>query len=339
LKSDKVDDVPDYQEPSLTQSGALMDSLNTLNVFVQVADTRSFVAAGRVLGVSASAVGKSIVRIEERLGVRLFHRSTRSITLTAEGALFLERCRRILAEIEAAEAELTQTVLAPRGRLKVSLPLVGEPFLPVMAQFKKAYPDVDLDLTFSDRRVDVVEEGYDAVVRSGNSPDSRLTSRRLGSYRMILVGAPEYFAERGVPLHPNELVKHSCIQFRFPNTGKLQSWPVSLTDGDSELNLPTSMVCNNLEARICFAVQGIGIAYLPDFAIKEWLECGKLVPILEDCSQAGVFQIMWPSGRHPAPKLRVFIDFLHVHLFPEAATPVRRALEKKSATTEQNFRS
>jgi DNA-binding transcriptional LysR family regulator len=311
-----------------------MDSLNTLNVFVQVADARSFVGAGRVLGVSASAVGKSIVRIEERLGVRLFHRSTRSITLTAEGTLFLERCRRILAEIEAAEAELTQTVVAPRGRLKVSLPLVGEPFLPVMAQFKKAYPDVDLDLTFSDRRVDVVEEGYDAVVRSGETPDSRLTSRRLGHYRMILVGSPDYFAERGLPQHPNELAKHSCIQFRFPNTGKLQRWPVNLSEADNDQTLPTSMVCNNLEARICFAVQGIGIAYLPDFAIKEWLELGKLVPVLEDYSQEGVFQIMWPSGKHPAPKLRVFIDFLNQHLFPEPQASIRRASKKRSATTE-----
>ncbi|WP_306492992.1 LysR family transcriptional regulator [Pseudomonas sp. W4I3] len=311
-----------------------MDSLNTLTVFVHVADMRSFVAAGRLLGVSASAVGKSIVRIEERLGVRLFHRSTRSITLTAEGALFLERCRRILAEIEAAEAELTQTVVAPRGRLKVSLPLVGEPFLPVMAQFKKAYPEVDLDLTFSDRRVDVVEEGYDAVVRSGDAPDSRLTSRRLGSYRMILVGSPDYFAARGFPQHPKELAQHSCIQFRFPNTGKLQRWPVNLSDADNDQSLPTSMVCNNLEARICFAVQGIGIAYLPDFAIKEWLERGKLIPVLEDCSQEGVFQIMWPSSRHAAPKLRVFIDFLNQHLFPESKTPARRGKEKKSATTK-----
>lgn len=292
-----------------------MDSLNTLNVFVQVAETRSFVAAGRVLGVSASAVGKSIVRMEESFGVRLFHRSTRSITLTAEGLLLLDRCKRILEEMDAARAELSQTVVAPRGRLKVSLPLVGEPFVPVLAQFKKAYPDVDLDLTFSDRRVDVVEEGYDAVVRSGDAPDSRLTSRRIAAYRMILVGAPDYFAEHGIPQHPDELVKHSCILFRFPNTGKLQRWPLSGPDTESELQLPASMVCNNLEARICFAVQGIGIAYLPDFAIKEHLESGKLIPILKSCSQDDVFQIMWPSGKHPTPKLRAFIDFLNQHLF------------------------
>lgn len=302
-----------------------MDSLNTLNVFVQVAETRSFVAAGRVLGVTASAVGKSVVRLEERLGVRLFHRSTRSVTLTAEGELFLERSRRILMEIEAAEAELSQTVAAPRGRLKVSLPLVGHPFLPVLAHFKKAYPDVELDLTFTDRRVDVVEEGYDAVIRSGEVPDSRLTSRLLGDYRMLAVAAPSYLAEHGTPLRPEDLAKHACILFRFPNTGKLQRWPLRQDGVEADFQLPTSMVCNNLEARICFAVQGIGIAYLPDFAIRDWLDSGQLVPLLEDCSEVGTFRIMWPSGRHPTPKLRVFIDFLNAQLFPDVPSDSTRA--------------
>uniref|UniRef100_UPI003F9A9B3B LysR family transcriptional regulator n=1 Tax=Pseudomonas sp. TaxID=306 RepID=UPI003F9A9B3B len=159
-----------------------MDSLSSLNVFVSVAQTRSFVATGRLLGVSASAIGKSIVRLEERFGVRLFNRSTRSVTLTEEGSRFLERSLRILAEIEAAEAEFSQTTTAPSGRLKISLPLVDKPFLPVLAQFKKAYPAIDLDLTFDDRRVDVIEEGYDAVIRSGEVPDSSLTSRHIGTY-------------------------------------------------------------------------------------------------------------------------------------------------------------
>jgi len=293
-----------------------MESLNSLNVFVQVAEARSFVGAGRVLGITASAVGKSIVRLEERLGVRLFHRSTRSITLTAEGAQFLHRSRRILLEIEEAEAELTQTAQAPRGRLKVSLPLVTEPFLPVLAEFKKTWPDVDLDLSFSDRRVDVVEEGYDAVVRSGDVADSRLSARHLGQYRMILVGSPDYFNRQGVPQRPEDLLNHACIQFRYPNTGKLQRWPLPPAHPQPEWQLPASMVCNNLQARVCFAVKGIGIAYLPDFAIREWLDDGRLVQVLDDCSEAGVFRILWPSGRHLTPKLRAFIDFLHQHLFP-----------------------
>jgi DNA-binding transcriptional LysR family regulator len=294
-----------------------MDSLNALNVFVSVAETRSFVASGRLMGVSASAIGKSIVRLEERFGVRLFNRSTRSVTLTDEGSRFLERSVRILAEIEGAEADFSQTNATPRGKLKISLPLIGDPFLPVLAQFKKNYPAIDLDLTFDDRRVDVIEEGYDAVLRSGEVPDSSLTSRRLGDYQMILVGAPEYFHEHGVPQHPAELAQHACIQFRFPNTGKLQVWPLRADAQEVDLQLPTSVVCNNLQARVSFAVQGIGIACLPDFAIREWLERGKLLRVLNDCSQPGEYRIMWPSGKHPALKLRVFIDFLKEHLFPE----------------------
>ena len=293
-----------------------MDNISTFNVFVQVAETRSFVAAGRLLGLTASAVGKSVARLEARLGVRLFHRSTRSVTLTAEGILFLDRCRRILAEIEQAEAELSQTQLAPRGRLRVSLPLVGDPFLPVLARFTLANPQVDLDLDFSDRRVDLIEEGFDAVIRTGDVRDSRLTTRRLGEFCIRLVGAPRYFASRGIPSHPDDLADHACIHFRYPNTGKLQAWPLDRGGADPELRLPSSMVCNNLQARIAFALHGAGIAYLPDFAIAGLLADGRLVGILDDCSETEIYRIMWPSEGHPTPKLRAFIDFLTANLFP-----------------------
>ncbi|MGB3127573.1 MAG: LysR family transcriptional regulator [Pseudomonas sp.] len=291
-----------------------MDSLNALTIFVSVAETRSFVATGRLMGVSSSAIGKSIARLEQRFGVRLFNRSTRSITLTDEGERFLQRSLRILGEIEAAEMEFSQTSSTPQGRLKISLPLVSEPFLPVLARFKIAYPSVDLDLTFDDRRVDVIEEGYDAVIRAGDVPDSSLTSRLLGRYTMMVVGSPAYFQRHGVPQQPVDLLRHACIQFRFPNTGKLQAWP--LRGEHADIDLPTSMVCNNLEARICFAVQGIGIAYLPDFAIRNALDANDLVQILDDCSRGEDYRIMWPSGKHPALKLRVFIDYLREHLFP-----------------------
>jgi DNA-binding transcriptional LysR family regulator len=298
-----------------------MDSINAFNVFVQVAETRSFVAAGRALGVSASAVGKSILRIEDRFGVRLFHRSTRSVTLTAEGALFLERSRRILAEISAVEEELAQSAAAPHGRMKVGLPLVGEPFLSVIACFRETYPDVDLDLEFSDRRVEVIEDGFDAVVRSGEPLDSRLTSRIIGNFRMFLVASPAYLGRHGTPQHPGELSGHSCIRFRFPNTGKLQAWPLSPESVPADFHLPASIVCNNLEARISFAEQGAGIAWLPDFAIRERLASGELITVLEQfASSEGTFRVMWPSGKRIAPKLRVFIDFLAEHLFPDRAS-------------------
>lgn len=292
-----------------------MDSISTFNVFIQVAETRSFVAAGRLLGVSASAVGKRISALEQDLGVRLFHRSTRSVTLTAEGTLFLQRSRRILAEIEAAQDELSQTNLTPRGRIRISLPQTSEPFLPVIAEFKRSYGQVDLELDFSDRRVDVIEEGFDAVIRSGPALDSRMTARSLGGFRMLLVGAPEYFAEHPRPACVADLARHSCIQFRYPNTGKLQEWPLRRDGLEPSVELPTSLVCNNLEARIRFALEGVGIACLPDFSVNQHLASGRLVQVLEECIEDdGVFNIIWPSGKHMPPKLRVFVDFLHERL-------------------------
>lgn len=294
-----------------------MDSLNSFVVFVQVAETRSFVAAGRLLGVSASAVGKSVVRLEERLGVRLFHRSTRSVTLTAEGTLFLERSRRILAEIEAAELELSQTMAAPRGRLRVSLPLVSSLVLPVLGEFMRAYPAIELDLDFTDRLVDVVEEGFDAVVRTGAPVDSRLSARRLGTFQMRLVASPDYLARRGVPLAPVELQQHTCLHYRFPSSGKLETWALRRPVGEPELLLPTSMICNNIETRLCFALQGLGIAYLPEFSVREPLADGRLCAVLADyVERTGIFHVLWPASKHPSPKVRAFVDFLCARLSP-----------------------
>lgn len=296
-----------------------MDNLNGFVVFVRVAETRSFVAASRLLGVSASAIGKSVARLEEKLGVRLFHRSTRSVTLTAEGALFLERSRRILAEIEAAEPELSQATAAPRGRLRVSLPLVSSLVLPVLGEFMREYPAIELDLDFTDRLVDVIEEGFDVVVRTGHPTDSRLSARRLGSFRSMLVASPDYLAQRGLPTAPADLLEHTCLHYRFPNSGKLEPWALRLAPGEPELQLPTSMICNNIETRVCFALQGLGIAYLPEFAIAEPLADGRLLAVLADrVERAGVFHVLWPASRHPSPKVRALVDFLCARVFPTA---------------------
>ncbi|MEB5967143.1 LysR family transcriptional regulator [Comamonas testosteroni] len=293
-----------------------MDSLNAMTVFVQVAETRSFVAAGRLLGVSASAVGKSVARFEEKLGVRLFHRSTRSITPTAEGLLLLERSRRILAEVEAAQAELSQASAAPKGRLRVSLPLVSTLVLPVLADFMREYPDIQLDLDFSDRLVDVVEEGFDAVVRTGVPADSRLVARTLGHFQMVLVASPEYLATYGTPCSVQDLQSHRCLHFRWPHSGKLEAWPLPPeVDGESP-RLPVSMVCNNIETRACFALQGCGIACLPDFAVRQALADGRLVRVMsEQVQREGVFHILWPAGRQASPKVRALVDFLCLRVF------------------------
>ena len=243
--------------------------------------------------------------------------STRSITLTAEGALFLARSRRVLAEIEAAEQELSQSAGSPRGKLRVSLPLVSSLVLPLLADFMREYPEVELDLDFSDRLVDVIEEGFDAVVRTGELADSRLSVRRLGQFSQLLVASPDYLARRGTPLVPADLAAHACLHYRYPATGKVEVWPLVPAPDGAEARPPVSMICNNMETRLCFALRGRGIALLPDFCVREALASGQLQSVLVDHVRPHSIGlgVLWPSGRHPSPKLRAFIDFLGARMF------------------------
>lgn len=294
-----------------------MDNLGALNVFVRAGEARSFTAAGQQLGISASAVSKAIVRLEERLGVRLFHRSTRTVNLTQEGALFLERCRRILCEVESAEAELVQTQSAPRGKLRISLPSIGTLFMPRLAAFKRLYPAIELDIDYSDRLVDVIEEGFDAVIRTGEPSDSRLMSRRIGLCRKVIVGSPAYFSQAGIPRKPEDLALHACLLYRFPSTGKLDTWPLGRTADMPAIDLPASMVTNTLDPQVCFAEQGLGIACIPELAVRRQLQQGSLVTVLDDYNHEHmVFQVLWPSSRHLSPKIRAFVDFVAENLFP-----------------------
>jgi DNA-binding transcriptional LysR family regulator len=295
-----------------------MDKLTAFDAFVQSAEAGSFVAAGRKLGLSASAVGKAVVRLEQRLDVRLFHRNTRHITLTEEGRLFLERCRRIFEEVEAAEAELAQSNRTPRGRLRVSLPLVGMLLTPVMADFMRAWPEVQLELDFADRLVDVVEEGFDAVIRTGPPSDSRLMSRNLGRFRQKIVASPDYLARCGVPLTPDDLTRHQCLHQRSPSTGKLRPWPFAPADRQGKIVLPERMSATAVDPLIELAIAGLGIACLPPFAIRSEIADGRLVPVLEEwVTQTDQFNLLWPASRQITPRLRAFVDFMAEHLQPQ----------------------
>ncbi len=288
-----------------------MDKLNGITVFVQVAESRSFVATGRALGVSASAVGKSIARMEQKLGARLFHRNTRSINLTAEGAMFLERCRRILNELEAAEQELFMTSESPKGRLRVSMPQVGNVMFVQLARFMERFPEIQLDLEFTDRLVDVIEEGFDAVIRTGVLNDSRLMARRLGDFDFHIIGAPAYFERFGVPSNLEQLSEHHCLHYKLAFSGKLERWPFRGVAASVEPKIPVTMVCNNIEMLIHAALMGQGLACVPEFAVRKDLEEGRLrsimAPQLERTLQ---MQVVWPSSRFLTPKLRAFIDFI-----------------------------
>jgi DNA-binding transcriptional LysR family regulator len=287
-----------------------MDRLGPLNAFIHAAETRSFTAAGRALGISSSAVGKAIARLEERLGAPLFHRSTRTITLTPEGGRFLKRCQNIFSEIEAAELEIAEST-APKGVLRVSLPLIGMLMTPPLGVFAAAYPDITLELDFSDRLVDVIEEGFDVVMRTGKVSDSNLKMRVLGTYGYVIVGSPAYLTKRGVPREPEELAGHDCLFHRWSATGKLERWLFSRDGADLDFQPTPSAVANTMEPLIGLAERGLGLFYTPTFTVRRQLADGTLRSVLDaSLRSSGTLQILWPPSRHGSPKIKAFVDVM-----------------------------
>ncbi|MEX1827480.1 LysR substrate-binding domain-containing protein [Luteibacter sp. CQ10] len=295
-----------------------IESLSAIQAFVHAAEKRSFKAAGQLVGLTPSAVGKAIQKLEEQLGASLFRRSTRSVTLTDEGSRFLDRCRTILAELEAAHADIAQAGAAPVGRLKIGLPVEPTLLLPVISDFGLAYPALELDLDINDRFVDVIDEGFDAVIRSGEPKDSRLRHRRLGDFRWRFVASPAYIAGHGRPGRLADLADHRCLRHRLPETGRLIPWPVDpAMDGSS---LPVSITATMMEPLLELARRGHGIARLPHFAVDRDIATGRLVDVLPGLPDyGGSLNLLWPASRYPLPKVRVFVDFVAARLARELA--------------------
>jgi DNA-binding transcriptional LysR family regulator len=296
----------------------VMDRFATLNTFIIAAELRSFTAAGRQLGVTSSAVGKVIGRLEDRLGVRLFHRNTRTVSLTGEGEQFLKRCRSIFSELEAAEIELGQSLAVPRGRLRVGLPLFGMLLMPPITAFAAAYPEIDLDLDFTDRLVDVIDERFDVLLRTGDLTDSQLMTRSLGEFTYRIVVAPGYLAERGGrPETPEALVGFDCLHHRLPANGRLERWPLRRNGVDLDMDLPVRMVASTLEPLVAMAEAGLGIACIPQFAVRRQMADGRLVSLLDEFVHgAGALRLVWPSSRHASQKVKAFVDFMSPRLLP-----------------------
>ena len=294
-----------------------MDSISALLAFVRTAEAGSIVGAARALGLTASAVGKRLVRLEQDLGTRLFHRTTRRLHLTGEGELLLQRCRRALEELSEAQADLAQRQHAPRGLLRIGLPTIGYRFLlPVLPGFQQRYPQVQLELEFNDRLVDVVNEGLDAVIRSGDLADSSLMARQLGTFRFIVCASPPLLRAHGTPQRQADLRRLPAVRFRVPTSGKLQPWTLPGHRGDAAADMATGMACNNMEAVLAAAIGGMGAAWMPDFLAADALADGRLLDVLPTVPhQQGQFSLLWPGNRQPSARLRVFIDYLVKHLF------------------------
>lgn len=293
----------------------LVDRLSALMPFVCTAELGSFAAAGRALALSPSAVGKAVAKLEQDLRVRLLQRSTRRMQLTDEGRLYFERCKRILDDLEDANAMLSRTLDEPRGHLRISAPLISYHFLlPVLPEFAARFPGIELDLDFNDRIVDLIGERIDVAIRSGDLPDSRLTASPLGRFRMLLCASPAYLARAGTPSTPQDLTAHSGVRFRFPNSGSVQAWPVP--GAGPSLAVRTTLTCNNMEALQGAVIRGFGIGCMPDFLVRDALNEGTLVEVLPEHTDGdGRFQLVWASNRHLSPKIRAFVDFMGERLF------------------------
>lgn len=289
-----------------------MDKLSGLMAFVRTAELGSFVAAGRDLSLSPSAVGKSVARLEQQVGVRLFQRSTRSLRLTDEGRVFHERCRKILDDLDDAQETLARSTSAPHGKLRISVPTVAyHLLLPVLPAFMARYPDIELDIDFNDRFVDMIESGIDVAIRSGNLPDSRLTARPLQPVQHYFCAAPAYLERHGTPQCPRDLNTHLGIHFRFPASGKLLEWPLTRKPGEAESRIKPVLTFNNMEAVRGATLAGLGIGCMPDFLVREPLASGALQQILAGhIDGPNAFSLVWLSSRYLSPKIRAFVDFM-----------------------------
>lgn len=289
-----------------------MNRLDAMAVFVRVAELGSFAAAATQMGAARSVVTRQIAALEEHLGAKLMVRSTRRLMLTAEGAAYLDKCRSILEMVEAAEAGVMEDRLTPRGRLRLSLPLsYSLKFLvPELIAFSRRYPDIAMALDFTDRKVNLIEEGFDLSIRITASLASGDIVRKLGTAKLLTIASPDYLKRAGRPRHPKELVRHACLGYS-PVGASPRPWVYSI-DGTAELfHLPFHMHANNGEALAQAAAQGLGITVQPDFIAAEYLQSNRVEEILKKFSPPllGIYAVL-PTNRYLPHRVRLLIDWL-----------------------------
>jgi DNA-binding transcriptional LysR family regulator len=288
-----------------------MDATNDLRVFVRVMDRGSFSSAASDLGITPSAVSKLVSRLEDRLGARLLERSTRRLALTPEGETFLSRARRIVADIDEAEAEVARVRGAPRGKLRIN---AGTAFglhqlTPALADFLARYPEIDLELSITDRLVDLIEEQADIAVRSGHIPEGPFIQRKIADLQRVICAAPSYLARRGTPRLASDLKDHDCIVVAGPG---LNRWPFKTRTGIDVVDIHPRVSTDDAEAALRLAIEGAGIVRLSDVIVGEPLRNGELVALLTDSHHVEPFPLaaIYPAGRNRLPRVAVFIEFV-----------------------------
>jgi DNA-binding transcriptional LysR family regulator len=287
-----------------------MDKLRSMEILVAAVDTGSFTAAAERFGISPVMVGKHVRELEQRLGAALLTRTTRRQSLTEIGRQYVEQCRAILAQIGAAESLAETMRLAPRGVLKVTCAVsFGMEWLsPMIADYLTQYPEVSIDLSLNDRMIDLVEEGFDVAVRIGTLDDSSLVARPLRPYRVVICGAPDYLARRGVPQVPSDLARHECLEFSGWAPGS--RWRLKGEKDSRQIPL-SRLRANNSYALKQAALAGFGLIMQAEVVLAQDIAAGRLVRVLDEYLPAPrPMHLLYPRSRQPTPKLTSFIDFM-----------------------------
>ncbi|CAN7663778.1 LysR family transcriptional regulator [Trinickia sp. LjRoot230] len=290
-----------------------MDRLTSMAVFVKAAETGSFASAGAVLGLSSQMVGKHVRLLEERYGMKLISRTTRRQSLTEAGSAFYERCKSVLAEAEAMEALAANLQASPRGKLRVNAPVSFGAYclVPMLTRYLQDYPGVEVELTLSDRIVDLIDEGYDAVIRIAPLPDSRLIARPLTPYRLIACASPGYLAAHGIPERPEDLAEHACLGFAYWGRPAAAAWEFVGPSGRHSVRVTSRLSINNGQALRIAALEGFGIIVQPCELLRDDLAAGRLVRVLSEYETPSLpVHILFSPDRRLTPKLRTFIDYV-----------------------------
>lgn len=288
-----------------------MDILTCMKTFVAVVESESFTAAGVRLDISKAIASKYVGILEDHLGTRLLNRTTRRLSLTESGTAYYERCVQILADVDEAEQAAGQLTAIPRGTLKVAMPVSFGTICiaPLMSEYMRRYPEVRLDIALADRRVDLIEEGFDLAIRVGSLPESGLIARRLAVDRIVCCAAPAYLAARGTPVKPADLADHACLNYSYASGG--DEWTFGKQRTAVSVRIDGPVRANNGDMLRLAALDGAGIIWQPHFIVGDDVKSGRLIELMPDFAgpELGVYAL-YPSRKHLSAKVRTFVDYL-----------------------------
>jgi len=298
----------------------MLDRLTSLEVFAKVAAIGSLSGAARTMGLSQTMVTKHVAALEGRLGVKLFHRTTRRLSITEAGRSYLESSERILADMEAADAAVAAERVEPRGLLRVNVPVVfgTRQIAPLLFEFAERYPKVTTELGLNDRLVDLAEEGWDLAIRIGRLRDSSMVARRLAPNRLVVCAAPSYLKRHGTPRTVADLAAHNCLGYTLAQQASAAEWLFG-ADGEIRVQVNGNLRANNGDALRAATQAGLGLARQPTFIIADDLRAGTLValPLDQPEMQTSAVHAVYLPDRRPPAKVRAFIDFLALRFSPE----------------------